>query len=463
MLRVILPDSFESERKYILRVLLREFLGLEYYLCIDKSMHGVVKIVAEDGALTIVDVFFSDEKKWLSIESLPKFPLRKISVGNFFSDYKGEDELPVLYGVDTDRNFIEIDGNGIFLGLDIFGSAFFMLSRYEECVVLERDDYGRFTARSSVAYKAEFLERPIVNEYVELLWCVLQRVSRGLNRKKRYYKVIPTHDIDKPFGMMYDSKQQIIRHFAGDVLYRKSLNAVVTRIKEVYRTLFNSKSVIAERKKTFTFICEQSEKYGLQDVFFFMNSKSSWLDGNYYVDEPEVLVLIKELRQANHMIGLHPSFVSYNNKKEMGKEVSFMNRVLRDNGLPILVGARQHYLRWENPTTWQLYEEQGIPFDSTLSFADYAGFRCGTCYEYPVYDVMNRRELNLWEYPLIVMDGTLYEYMKMERIAAMEYTVHLAEKCKRYKGNFVLLWHNTSLDDVAEQELYAELLRRICN
>ena len=53
-------------------------------------------------------------------------------------------------------------------------------------------------------------------------------------------------------------------------------------------------------------------------------------------------------------------------------------------------GGRQHYLRWEAPTTWRAWEEAGLDYDSTLTFADHAGFRCGVCFEYPVYDILLR-------------------------------------------------------------------------
>ena len=50
-----------------------------------------------------------------------------------------------------------------------------MLSRYEELIVLDRDSHNRFAAESSIAFKAGFLDRPIINEYLEILkWCLNQ-------------------------------------------------------------------------------------------------------------------------------------------------------------------------------------------------------------------------------------------------------------------------------------------------
>ena len=75
--------------------------------------------------------------------------------------------LEGVRGVDIAERRIEVP-------LDIFGSAFFMLTRYEEMVITERDTHGRFPARASIAYREGLLERPIVDEYLELLWAAIQ-------------------------------------------------------------------------------------------------------------------------------------------------------------------------------------------------------------------------------------------------------------------------------------------------
>ena len=60
-------------------------------------------------------------------------------------------------------------------GVDVFGGAFLMLTRYEEVVVPTRDSYGRFPASASVAHREGFLGLPVVDVYVELRWTPLRR------------------------------------------------------------------------------------------------------------------------------------------------------------------------------------------------------------------------------------------------------------------------------------------------
>lgn len=194
-----------------------------------------------------------------------------------------------------------------------------------------------------------------------------------------------------------------------------------------------------------------------------MNSKKSKFDGNYNVDDDNIKNIFKYINKNSHFIGLHPSYLSYKSESIIQEETMDINRVLDECNLNNIVGARQHYLKWCNPTTWQIYENADIMFDSSLTFAGKAGFRCGTCYEYSVYDLLNRKKLKLKEKPLIVMDGTLTEYMKLSYDDALKYVVYLARQCKLYNGDFIILWHNTTLDNLEERKFYTHMLSIICN
>jgi len=48
--------------------------------------------------------------------------------------------------------------------------------------------------------------------------------------------------------------------------------------------------------------------------------------------------------------------------------------------------------------------------DSTLTYPEKEGFRCGTCYKYSVFNILTRKKLKLKEMPLEVMEGSLVNY-----------------------------------------------------
>ena len=110
-----------------------------------------------------------------------------------------------------------------------------------------------------------------------------------------------------------------------------------------------------------------------------------------------------------------------------------------------VTAGRQHYLRTffsDDPNSLDLWQEAGITDDYTLGFAERCGFRCGTCHPYPLYDVRNDRVTDIIEHPLIVMDGTLFDYMKLSVDDSCTLTQRLKQRCFDVEGDFVILWHN---------------------
>jgi hypothetical protein len=72
------------------------------------------------------------------------------------------------------------------------------------------------------------------------------------------------------------------------------------------------------------------------------------------------------------------------------------------------------------------------------------GFRCGICYEFPLFDIENKTTLNLRERPLIVMDTALRK-SAVTKEKCIEDCLKMAEITRKYYGDFVLLWHNSNL------------------
>ena len=118
-------------------------------------------------------------------------------------------------------------------------------------------------------------------------------------------------------------------------------------------------------------------------------------------------------------------------------------------------------LRWESSSTAVFWEKASLDYDSTLGFPDLAGFRCGVCYEFPLYDLDGRNALTVRERPLICMDVTVTSpvYMNLGLgEAALEAITDLRVECERYQGDFTLLWHNDHLVDEESRELYRQIL-----
>ena len=154
MMHVRIPNICYEQQTYILNLLLCKFFGLDFEV---ESYQGDIIEITKAGSLdklsklTLSAFFFCKvNPDWLKPNSLPTLPL-----ANWFPSREGikanltGPTIPVLYGA---PGLVKRD-NHIHINLDIFGSVFFMLTRYEELVVKERDQHDRFPAHLSYAYK----------------------------------------------------------------------------------------------------------------------------------------------------------------------------------------------------------------------------------------------------------------------------------------------------------------------
>src|SRR4051812_47099659 len=132
-LLVQVPDSYKAERDYIASVLLGEFLGLEYQLKEERrqDVRLTLKGDPSQGEIILPDILFqTPQEKWLTVSSLPKQPLEWGTLpGALSEDRGGSSSLPIIYGkvLKNGTYYLEDEGRAV-LGLDLFGSAFFMLT-----------------------------------------------------------------------------------------------------------------------------------------------------------------------------------------------------------------------------------------------------------------------------------------------------------------------------------------------
>jgi hypothetical protein len=336
-----------------------------------------------------------------------------------------------------------------------------MLTRYEELVKPDRDLHDRFPATASLAYQEGFLDRPIINEYLEILWYCLKRLWPGLERKQRKFRTILSHDVDAPFIQAFSGISQLIRNCGGDIIRRKSFSMAINRLgswqevkKGNYKQDFNY---------TFDRSMDISEQHNLKSAFYLKTAfTNKSYDDTYSIDHPYIRQLIRDINNRGHEIGLHPSYETYQNSQQTKVEFQKLLQVCEEEGFhQAQWGGRQHYLRWQVPITWRNWAEAGLNYDSTLSYADHAGFRCGLCYEYSVFDLEKSKPLPLIERPLIVMEGSLLaeQYMNLSGQEALGHILMLKEHCQQFNGDFTLLWHNSSFTEPERWELYKEVVK----
>ena len=355
---------------------------------------------------------------------------------------KRTQEIPMVFdddGVDDGVIYSETDSS-IQIPYDILTPSFVLLSRYEEFHSERHDEHGRFPYGRSLAEKYDMVEIPLVDEYAMLLrdWlCLyLPYIFEAVPRTPR---IVPTHDIDILYR--FTGRFQAWKSILGrDLLINRSLSMVWESIKS-YRNWKIRPSLDPYVEAIDEFLA-QEEKRKLSSIFFFKATEKGHPDATYDVQDPILHEIIRVIMAPGyHQIGLHGSYPSANDLQCLQKEKQNLSK-LCDEEVRI---SRQHYLRTffaDDPNSLDLWRQVGITDDYTLGFAERCGFRCGTCHPYPLYDVRNDKVTDIIEHPLIVMDGTLFDYMKLPVGKAKKLVMKLKKRCFDVEGDFVFLWHN---------------------
>jgi hypothetical protein len=410
-MKIKLPIDHQPERTWVLKTILGEFLGLDFSLEYQPGLSNYQFSLSNGNQLVIQDDFFGkypDDLSYLTEESIPQ------RVQWIDHDLFPEGNFPVLFG--TPR--IEQSDNTIDCLIDIPAAVFFALSRWEEHVLLERDEHDRFPKESALAYKNDFLQRPIVNEAVEFIWNCLVTLGIQQERKKRTFEIIPTHDIDR------------LRE--NYLLIRRAL------------TFLRFGKINLERNPYDIFhdLMDLSEQGGWTSRFNFLGCGTERIkyDGRYDPQDHLLKERMGEIIERGHIVGFHPGYYTYLDSNRMRVEKAR----LEENEIPSLTIGRQHYIRFKAPQTWRIWEELGMDEDQTLTYPSQEGFRCGTGDSYQVFDIVKRKELKLRECPLIVMDVTLtaLKYRNLSPEGAGQVLAYYKNIAKKYRMKLTVLYHN---------------------
>lgn len=447
-------SSLLSEKKYIFDVIFKNFLGFEYQLLNSDQSHITVVLPNQSSLVLNSDFWDVNVKGYLIEKALPRVTF--LENNQFISEI----DLPILYG----NNEINLSKNSIECGVDIFAACFFMLSRMEEAIVPDRDNHNRFPATASVAYKNNFLDRPIVDEYVEFLWNMLLHLDPNLTRKERQATNFITCDVDWPCDIVRRSLKSTCRRFLGDVFRRKSLKLGLRTLKQFIYHQFKLQQG-DHLRDTLSWMMDVNEEAGNKVAFYFITEYTHLLDSKTDFDSEFIRQIFREIHARGHEIGIHPGYNCYDNADNFQQSVQKLKTILEEEKIhQNTLGGRMHFLRWDIMQTPSLWEENNLDYDSSLSFADKAGFRCGTCHEFTMFDLNKRKAMNLKQRPLIVMEGTIIED-KYEGLHYSEESYNrfnsFKEKCQKYNGSYTLLWHNSFFQMEQDKIFYTKLIKEI--
>ena len=358
---------------------------------------------------------------------------------------------------------LKLTDSGFHLNYDILGLSYWMLARCEEVNPSEEllDNHRRFPANASHAFRYGYLDRPIVDEWLGILRQVIKLQWPRLPLIQPQFRVMVSHDVDVPSAYAFGRKRSYLKRAALRWLKHHDFIELIKSPR--MRQMPNNNFHLSDPFNTFDWLMDLSDEHGISSSFYFICGRSDpKRDAQYEPEYPTIRNLLKLINSRGHLIGLHPSYNTYCCPQAIVDEGSRLRRIAEEESINQSIwGGRMHVLRWKWPVTAYGWEMAKFDYDSTLGYADYPGFRCGTCHPYRMFDPIANHQLNLVEYPLIVMDCsvTSQRYMNLGHgVEAFNYITNLRNRCKLVSGVFTLLWHNNNLTTAEERLLYQSLL-----
>lgn len=365
--------------------------------------------------------------------SLPARPFHRMSAPDLGLDGPLPRPAPLPFVVDARNGCMpptQVEPGRIVTGADIVASAFYFLTRYEETYLPCRDRFGRVEEDRLSLVTEGLADRAPVDEYREVLASWLSRLlGRPIAPHPPGYEVLLTHDVDSGFRVTRGPFwSHVLRGMARDIVRRRSpRTALELGVNASALTLGGDIPF-----GSVTDILRMAERHGRTSHFFFMANGTHPDDAAY--DIRALRTVLRTIVDAGHRVGLHVGLDAADDWPSLRREWDLLSEVL--GRAPS--GARTHFLRFDPWRTPRLLEAVGACFDSSAAFSLRCGFRSGTTRPHRLYDLEAGRVLDLWEYPLAIMDKAVYDLPPAARRDAV---ARVVSAVRRHGGCLTINWH----------------------
>jgi len=318
------------------------------------------------------------------------------------------------------------------LPYDIFAASFYLLSRYEEYLPHVKDEYGRFLASESLAFKNKFLHQPVIDIWAYKFKAILQAQFPDYNFPQKQYSIQPVIDVP----MAYYFKQKGVMRTIGGT-FNDLLELKIRRLFQRYLTIFGFRR---DPYDTFKWIINKQKQTKTKFIVFFLIGDYSTFDKNINVNKKRFISLIKSVSDYCK-VGLKASFFALEDinilKKEKLKLESITNYELE--------ASRHSFSKLNIPESYRNLVELEVKQDFTMGYINHTGFRAGTCTPFQFYDLDYEVQT-----PLQINSFHCIDYAFLKKHSLLDKRQELEQliyEVKKVNGTFTPIFHNYTFGD----------------
>ncbi len=325
---------------------------------------------------------------------------------------------------------------------DLFGAAFWLLTRYEEYLPHKIDKYQRFSYKNSLAYQYDFIEMPIINFWLdEFKNILIQNFNFKISFNSNKYQFLSSIDIDNAYKYKHKGFVRTLAGFVTDIKYKKN-------ISERLKVIFNKKR---DPYDEYDFLIEIHKKYNINCIYFFLIGDYGINDKNHSATNLNFQSLIKRIADYS-MIGVHPSYGSKDKLQQIKIEINRLSNITHKT----IRKSRQHFSILSFPKTYNQLLQASIIEDYSMGYTNCNGFRASYCLPFNWYNLTEEKTTELTVYPYCISEVTLFQ--KATNYNIVEVYKQIINQVKLYNGFNCIIFHNDTFNSSTKQ-LYEDIIQ----
>ncbi len=257
---------------------------------------------------------------------------------------------------------------------DIFAASFFLLTRYEEYLPHVKNEIGDFPATESLAFKNDFLHKPIINIWVKQFAKILEDKFENIDFKYKQPKVKISIGVERAFKYRRHGVSRSIAGFLSD-FFRFRLKDIYIRIKTWIKPKFDPYDVYDD-------LIDFKREADIDMMFMFQLGDYSIYTKNINHRKRIYKRLIKSM--GDHCeIGLMPSHEAIQTFHVLQKEIKRFEQIANHELYSILI--KDHALNF--PDFYVGLDKTALVKDFSMGYYNHVGYRAGTNSTFLFYDL----------------------------------------------------------------------------
>ena len=313
-------------------------------------------------------------------------------------------------------------------GFDIFSAVFYLITRYEEYLEYEPDEYGRYAHWNSIAWKEGFLHQPIIDSWLIKFEAKLKNHNSSIITHQSSFRFLPTYDID--IAWSYKHKGWV-----------RSIVAAISHPSTITKRLRVFSGKEKDPFDSYDWLQQLHEQYVLEPIYFFLLAeRNSEYDKNISPKKTALQQLIRSTATKS-TVALHPSTQSTVNVSLLIEEKETLQRISRK----AVTAIRNHYIQFHLPHSYHTFIANGFTDEYSMGYGTVNGFRASTSYSFLWYDLENEETTALRVHPFAYMEANSFYELHHSPEVALDEMKRLCNEVKKVNGTFITIFHNHML------------------